>query len=557
MSNKISRRRFVQYGLMTGAGLMLGMSAKPRFNVIIRNGMVYDGSGQAPFKKDIGIQDDRISVLDNLAEASADVVIDAEGMAVSPGFIDIHSHTDVELLINPKGESKIRQGVTTDVSGNCGSSPFPMIKEDALRRMKELNEHYGIKAQWDDAAGFLHALEENKIALNYATFTGHGDLRSVGVGKNDVKPTPDQMKSMKKLLDESMEAGSLGLSTGLEYAPGSYADTEELIELCRVVATRHGIYATHMRSEDIRLEEAVEEAIRICREADVSTEISHLKTCYPEHWHKADKVLTMISDAVQSGLPVLADRYPYIAYGTGLSAFIPLWARQGERNEIVNRLKNDSTYAEIKKHLLYKEKQIGGWKNLVISSCHLDKNKIWEGQSIQDGAEFYKISGDEFIRNMLIEEEIRTDIVGFAMSEDNLQKILAHPLVMVGSDGTVAAPYGSLSRGKPHPRYYGTFPRVLGRYVREIPIMKLETAITKMTAMPADKLGLKQRGRILPGYYADLVIFNPGTVIDQATFVNPHQYPIGIRDVLVNGTPAILNGDHTGSMTGRILRSSS
>lgn len=554
MSKKISRRRFIHYGLITGAGFMLGMSAKSRFDVIIRNGMIYDGTGGLPFKKDIGIQGDTITVLDNLSTATADRIIEAAGLAVSPGFVDIHSHTDVELLVNPKGESKIHQGITTDVAGNCGSSPFPLLKEDEDKMMETMATRHGVTARWNDIQGFFQALEQKGVGMNYATFTGHGDLRSVGVGKNDVKPTLEQMQAMKKLLEESMEAGSLGLSTGLEYAPGSYADTQELIELCRVVAKYHGIYATHLRSEDNTLEEAIDEALQICREAKVSTQISHLKTCYPENWYKADKVLQQVTAAAQSGLSVLADRYPYIAYGTGLSAFLPLWSRQGNPSDIVNRLKNDSTFLEIKKHLIYKEKQIGGWEKVVISSCNLDKNKVWEGKSIQAAADHYKISGDEFIRNLLIEEEIRPDIVGFAMSEDNLHKILAHPLVMVGSDGTAVAPYGSLGDGKPHPRYYGTFPRVLGKYVRENAIMNLQTAIHKMTAMPAEKLGLKNRGKITPGYFADLVIFNPGTVIDQASFVSPHQYPIGIQHVLVNGRLVIQDGEHTGVIAGRILR---
>ncbi|HEX9972695.1 MAG TPA: D-aminoacylase, partial [bacterium] len=535
-------------------GLLVGCSTNNRFDIIIQGGMIYDGSGSAGLKTDIGIKGNKIIAIADLRKASSDLVIDANGLAVSPGFIDIHTHTDTGLLVNPTGDSKIQQGVTTEVSGNCGYSPFPLNEIDLLEFDKNLLEEYGIHATWRNIAEFLQSLETKKISINYATFTGHGNLRSYIVGKNDIPPTAEQLEKMKRSLAESMENGSFGLSTGLEYAPGSYAKTDELIELCKVVSQMNGVYATHIRNEDDRVEEAIEEALQICRDANVATEISHFKACNQNNWHKVDRMLEMIETAATSGMPVHADRYPYIAYGTGLTVFLPLWSRQGETDEILARLRDKQLLPNIKTYAESRGVRIGGWNRVMISSCFSEKNKTWEGKLIQDCAEATGKEPFEFIKDILIEERNRVDIVGFAMNEDNLKKVLSHPLVMVGSDGSAVSPKGKLSEGKPHPRYYGTFPRVLGKYCREEKIFDLATAIKKMTSMPADKLGLKNRGYLRKGYCADITIFNPETVIDNATFLNPHQFPTGIEYVIVNGKVTVKNREHTGEAAGEILR---
>ena len=554
MDSRITRRNFIKTGTAATMGLVVGCEVRHRFDIIIKNGLVFDGAGSEGTKIDLGIKDNKIAAIADLSNATADLIIDARGLAVSPGFIDIHTHTDTGLLVNPKAESKIHQGVTTEVSGNCGGSPFPLNDADFDEFDNNLFERYGIHATWRSIGGFLKALEDSRISINYATFTGHGDLRSNVVGKNDVVPTPEQLQQMKNILASSMENGSFGLSTGLEYAPGSYAKTDELIELCKVVSKQNGIYATHIRNEDDRVEQAVAEAILICKEAGVSTEISHLKACNKNNWHKVDHLLEMIDQAVNEGLPVKADRYPYIAYGTGLSIFLPLWSRQGTTDEILARLQDKELIPKIKEHAEARGNRIGGWDRVVISFCSSEKNKQWEGKSIQDCAEQSGIEPFEFVRNTLIEERNRVSIVGFAMNEDNLKKVLSHPQLMVGSDGSAVAPTGKLSRGKPHPRYYGTFPRVLGKYCREEKIFDLGTALKKMTSMPADKLGLKSRGYIRQGYFADITIFDPETVIDNATFLNPHQFPTGIEYVIVNGKMTVKKGEHTGVRAGSILR---
>jgi N-acyl-D-amino-acid deacylase len=554
MKSSINRREFSLTLAAGTLGLVTGCGIRNRFDTIIKNGLIIDGSGAPGYKKDIGIIRDRIAAIDDLQHASADLILDAEGMVVSPGFIDMHTHTDVELLVNPRAESKIHQGVTTEVSGQCGSSPFPMTDEDFQEYDKHIFEEYGIHADWRDTAGFLAKLEEGEISINYATFTGAGNLRSMAVGKNDVVATPEQIRAMQDMLERSMAEGSFGLSTGLEYAPGSYASTEELIELNRVVSRNGGIYATHIRSEDDQVEEAIREALRICKEAAVPTQIAHLKAANRDNWHKMDNILEMIDSAAASGLRVTADRYPYTAYSTGLTMFMPLWSRQGSTEEIIARLKDPNTAASIQEFAENKGQSIGGWDRVVISSCDTDKNKVFEGKSIQQCAAEANTTPFEFMQHLLIEENNRVSMIGFAMDEDNLKKVLSSPHVMIGSDGNAVAPTGKLAEGKPHPRYYGTFPRVLGKYSREEGLFDLATAISKMTRMTAEKLGLPKRGLIRQDYVADVVVFDPDTVIDKATFTDPHQLAAGIEYVLVSGKITIRNGEHTGATAGVVLR---
>ncbi len=554
MEDKITRRKFTKTAGLASLGILTACSVRNRFEIIIRNGTIFDGILQKGQKLDVGISGNRITAIDNLKSANADIIIDASGLVVSSGFIDIHTHTDTELFVNPLAESKIRQGVTTEIAGNCGSSPFPLNDTDFSELEKNLSDKYQLKLTWQNIQQFLDELEKTKISVNYATLTGHGDLRSFVIGKNDVEPSVKQLQQMKDRLAETMESGSFGLSTGLEYAPSSYAETPELIELCKVVSNHQGLYATHIRSEDDRVEEAVQEALRICEQASVPLQISHLKACNKANWHKTEKLLEKIHLALDSGLPVNADRYPYIAYGTGLGTFLPLWARQGTTDDILGRLKNPDLIPDIRKYAARRAQNIGGWDRVLISRCSNQKNKIFEGKYIRDCADQENADPVKFVIDLLSKEQMKVSIIGFAMDEDNLKSVLKSPLTMIGSDGCAVAPYGKLAQGKPHPRYYGTFPRVLGKYCREENIFDLATAIKKMTAMPAEKLGLKARGMIRKNYYADITIFNSETIIDMATFVEPHQYAAGIEYVLVNGKITIERGEHRGVRAGSVLR---
>ncbi len=554
MSAKMIRRTFLKTGASLTISLLTFCSLKNKFDLIIKNGLLVDGTGSPPIKKDIGIIRDKIAVIDNLNEATADEIIDATNLVVAPGFIDIHTHTDIELIVNFRAESKIRQGVTTEIGGNCGSASFLLNDPDFQEYHAQIFEKYGIHANWRRLAQFLETLEKQKIAINYATLTGHGDLRGYVMGRNDIQATPEQLRKMQAILAETIQTGSFGLSTGLEYAPGSYASTSELIALCQIVAKHQAIHASHIRNEDDRLEEAVEEALQISKATGVSLEIAHLKASNQANWHKIEKVLARLHAAREQGIAVTADRYPYIAYGTGLAAFLPLWARQGNADEIVARLTNPKDLPAIEKYACGRGERIGGWDRVVISSCAKPENKHLEGQSILEAAKDRNLAPFEFIRQLLLDEKLQPGIVGFAMCEENLKKVLCDPLVMIGSDGNAVAPYDKTGTGKPHPRFYGTFPRVLGKYCRDEKFFDLATAIKKMTSMPAQKLGLKQRGQISEGYYADLVVLDPEKVIDQATFLNPHQYPLGIEYVIVNGRITIKKGEHTGAAAGQVLR---
>jgi N-acyl-D-amino-acid deacylase len=550
----LNRRQFTRRTLLGSLGFALGCSLNNRFDVIIKNGIVYDGSISPGKRVDIGIKKGIIETLDSLSEASADRIIDATDMAIAPGFIDIHTHTDTNLIIDPRAESKVMQGVTTEIGGNCGSSPFPLNDVDFETLNQHMKERYEVEVTWRDADGYLATIQKSRPALNFITLTGHGDLRSCVVGKNDVKPTVDQIKEMQHMLSQSIEQGSFGLSTGLEYAPGSYADTDELIQLCIMVAQHNGLYATHMRNEDDTVIEAIDEALKISRQSGVNLEIAHLKAANPANWHKVEKMLSKISMARDSGMNVNADRYPYIAYGTGMTIFLPLWTRQGSREEILARLEDKKLLPTISEYTQQRGERIGGWDRVQISYVRTEENKKWEGKTIAECAATSNITPFEFIRTILIQEKNQVGIVGFAMDENNLKKILSHPYVMVGSDGSAVSPRGKLGEGKPHPRYYGTFPRILGKYCREEKIFDLATAIHKISAMPAQKLGLKKRGEIKKGYKADVVVFNPLEVRDKATFSNPHQFPEGIYYVMVNGTITVEKGRHTGAAAGTVIR---
>ncbi|MDR1197842.1 MAG: D-aminoacylase [Prevotellaceae bacterium] len=557
MSKKVSRRKFLKTSALAGCGIgLLGsgafsgcISSRNRFDIIIKNGLVYSGNGDLPVITDIAIKDGKIADIGNAGE-SANQIINAEGFAVSPGFIDIHTHTDTNLLICPEGDSRIYQGITTDVGGNCGGSPFPYSDRDFDQQKNQLRHGY---EPWQHADGFFDALEKNKISINYATFTGHGDLRSVVVGNNDIPATKEQIEQMKNLLQHQIDCGSIGISYGLEYAPGSYANTQELVELCRVIAKNSALYAIHMRNEDDGVEEAISEAIDIARQSGARLEISHLKAQNANNWHKAPKMLEIIEKAYSGGVDVAFDRYPYIAFSTGLSTFIPLWARQGDTDEVLSRLKDRTVFAKIGEYAESRIKRLGGGQNVIITSGN-GENAGYIGKNLIECADISHKREAEFIRDILLAEHGHVDMVCFAMSEDNVKMFLAHKLGMPASDGYVYSPKGELSTGKPHPRSYGTFPRFLGKYCRDEKAVDLSTGIMKMTKLPASRLNLKNRGTIQAGNFADIVIFDMNRIIDKAEFTNPHQFAEGIEHVIVNGIHTIDRGKHTGARNGMILR---
>jgi len=560
--DSMNRRAFIRGALKTaavtaagGAGLVLqGCSKGKDLDLLIAGGMVYDGSGGPPVRADIGIVDGAIRLIGKIPKSRARAGIVADGLAVSPGFIDIHDHTDIGLLVDPRAESAVRQGVTTLVSGQCGGSPFP-VPEQGLEEMRaDLAKEYGLELDWRDARGFLGRIEKTGTALNYSTFVGHGSVRAAAMGYNDRPPTAEELERMKAFVAEAMAGGALGLSSGLEYTPGSFAKTDELIALSRVAAATGGLYATHMRDEEAEVLEAVAEALRIARETPIRLQISHLKIGFALNWPKLGALLDMLEKARAEGLDFRCDRYPYIAGATSLDLLFPVWAREGGTERFMSRLKDQAFDTRLRAHLAEQEKGYGTWAGILISEVGSDKNRALEGMNVLEAAAGAGQPPYEFMRDLLVEESGRVGMVSFYGTEDVLKHILSPPFVGIGADSSAVAPHGPLGKGKPHPRFYGTFPRVLGKYVREEKLVPLEEMIRKMTAMPAGQLGLVRRGRIKVGWAADLCVFDPDKVIDKATFKEPAVYPEGIVQVIVNGQVVVDGGEHTGRLPGRVLR---
>jgi N-acyl-D-amino-acid deacylase len=522
------------------------------FDLIIKNGQVIDGIQDTPARVDLGLSADKIEAIGNLGTAQGKTIIDAKGLAVAPGFIDIHSHTDLELLANPKAESKIRQGVTTELSGNCGGSMFPRKKELAPFE-KEIAASLGIEVAWTDLATYHTLLAKRGMAVNHATLVGQATIRELVMGNDRRAPTPGEMEVMKKLVREAMEQGAFGISTGLEYAPDRFSSTPEIIELSRVAAGYGGFYATHMRSEDIEFLEALAEAITIAETAGLPLEISHFKVSGRGNYYKLPMAMDLIERATARGVKITADCYPYTAYNTDLAIMFPLWALDGGQDKFAERLKDPEFRQKMKEDALDKAEGNNGWESMLIQDARKEVNKWLVGKYISEAAQEKKQDPYEFSCDLLISEGGGLSIIGFGMSEEQVQQILKHPLVMLCSDGVAMAPYGPLDRGIPHPRNYGAFPRFLGEYVREKKLLSLPEAIKKVSSMPARKIGLKGRGEIQKGFCADLVIFDPATIADEATYLKPKVYPKGIDYVIVNGQVVIDHGNHTGALPGKAL----
>jgi N-acyl-D-amino-acid deacylase len=549
---KMSAQAGVLLGLGTGFGRGKGISSPADFDILIKNGTVVDGLSDKALKADLGIVGERIQAIGDLSAAQARTIIDAMGKAVTPGFIDIHTHTDaVELLVNPKGESMIRQGVTLEVSGNCGDSSFP-YKKEVSEEEQRFQKRYGLERDWVDLAGYLSRVQKTGMAFNYITLVGQGTIRNYAMNEDRRKPTPAELELMQKLVAEAMEQGAFGMSSGLEYTPSGFASTEEMIELCRVAAKYGGFYATHVRSEDSFVIEAVAEAIYIAEKAGLPLQISHFKSCGTINWWKMPKLFDLVEAAAKRGVAVTADRYPYTAFSTGLSVNYPQWALAGGNEAFVKRLQDPAERRKLREETMLKLEGTP-WENILLADLDEEDNQRFIGKTIQQAASELGQDPYEFACDLLIKEKGGVGIIGFAMSEEQTEETLQHPLVMLCSDGSALAPYGPLHQGKPHPRNYGTFPRFLGLYVRDRKALTLPQAVKKMTSMPAAKLGLKDRGTLKQGNFADIVVFDPATVADKATYTEPEQYSTGIDYVIVNGKVVIDHDNHTGALPGKVL----
>ncbi|HEV8131296.1 MAG TPA: D-aminoacylase [Acidobacteriota bacterium] len=534
----MNRREFLFTGLVGPLALRQKQpGASEPAGYLLKDGRILDGFGRTAYHGDILIVGDRIRRIGKIRKAGRAEVIALAGRCVAPGFIDIHTHTDSQLTVNPHAESKLRQGVTTELTGNCGSSAVPS------RRNPDL-----------DFVSYTASLEALPLSINYASLVGHGSLRAFVVGEENRLASATELAKMKELLDLYIGQGAFGLASGLEYTPGSFAGTEELAELNRVTRLHNALYATHMRNEGDRLIEAIQEAIDVAQRSGARLEISHLKTEGRSNWSKIDAALGEIESARKKGLDIHFDRYPYIAFSTGLATIYPLWLREGGPEVFLSRLKDDALMEKARTEVEAKVRSANSWDAYFVASVEGGANKWTQGKSIQQVADNRKIAPFDAARALMIEEKANVSIVAFAMNEDNLVRILQHPLAMIGSDGNALAAAGPLAEGRPHPRSFGTFPRVLGLYAREKKAFRLEDAVKKMTSLPAAKMKLPQRGGISTGYFADLVIFDPEKIADTATFENPFNYPTGIDYVFVNGICALRNGEINPQRSGRVLR---
>ena len=552
----MNRRDFLRASALGAAALGLSgvtgckVTTRHSFDTIIKNGVIYAGDGKPPIEGDIAIRDGRIAAIGKDLGTQAEHVLDAGGLVVSPGFIDIHTHTDTNLFDAPKGDSRIFQGITTDLGGNCGYCPF-VYSDEVWESRKDRPRHGG--PAWRNIDGFYQRLTENKIGINYASLVGHGDVREAVVGPYNVKASNEQLKRMCAELDRQLELGAIGLSYGLEYAPGCYCDTREMVELNKVVQKHNALYTIHMRNEDDHVLEAMDEAIAAARLSGARLEISHLKAQNPANFDKIDEMLGKIDAARAEGIDIAFDRYPYTAFSTGFTSFIPIELRDGTSEDIYARLNDKVTCEKIKKYAYSRLERFGGPQQVVVAGCNDPANAVYAGKNLAECCQISGMNEWEMIRYLLISEKLEVNQATFAMKEDNLKKIYAHPLSMPASDGSVYSPEGVLGKELPHPRSYGTFPRFFEKFVREDKVLDLATAIWKCTGLPASRMKLKERGLLVPGYAADITIFDPQTIADRSTYAQPHQFPAGIAHVFVNGVHTIKEGAHTGALSGIVL----
>lgn len=529
-------------------------TADRQAEVLLRGGLVFDGTGAAPIEADVLISGDRIAEVARRIRRAGAAEVSVEGLAVAPGFVDIHSHTDLDLFVSPLAESKIRQGVTTEVTGQDGSSMGPWSPDAAARVRERYRERYGVDLTFSDLAGFFAQLKQRGTAVNLASMVGHGTIRALVIGDENRLATPDEMTRMRHLADEALASGACGISTGLEYVPGGFADLDELVTVAGTLQGTGLPYASHMRNEDDHLSAAVEEALNVGRLAGVPVQISHLKAQGQRNWWKATPILDTLMAARRDGIDVAYDRYPYVAYSTGLTSLFPVWARDGGIDGLLSRLAAPETALTIERAVRGKVAQLGSWDAVQITSTTAESMKWAVGRRLGALATARNEDPYSLLLRIVRDDRGRTGMVGFGMSEENTQAFLVHPLGMVCSDGSALAASGPLASGTPHPRSFGTFPRVLGHYCRERRAMPLETAIHKMTAMATRRVRLDGRGLVAPGGFADIVVFDPDRVADTATFEDPHRYPTGVVHVMVNGEFVLRDGDRTAALPGRVLR---
>jgi len=525
------------------------------FDVLIRGGEVYDGLGGPPRRADVALQGDRIEAVEALSAAPARIQIDARGLAVAPGFIDTHTHSDLACFLGDRhrdlAAADARQGVTTEIAGNCGFSPFPTVRERRGDLGRLLDLLFGpVPVGWSDLSGYRQQVQRAGLCANLAPLVGHGSLRAAVMGFANRPPTPEELGTMSRLVREAFEQGAFGLSSGLVYAPGVYAATDELVELCRAVRRHARPYTSHIRGEGAMVAESVGEALRIGREAGVPVQISHHKVTGKANWGRTEETLGLIDQAVRRGADVMLDVYPYTAGSTMLAAILPPWVHEDGVEAMLARLRDPAARLRLKRELegglagWENKQQAAGWEGILIAQCTCRPET--EGKPILELARATGKEPADYVFDLLLEADGRVLAILHMMAEADVQRVLAYGRTMIGSDG-IPLP------GKPHPRWAGSFTRVLGHYRRDVRLLDLAEAIRKMTALPAQRFSLRDRGVLAPGKAADLVVFDPAEIADRATYEEPLQPPAGVREVLVNGVAVVRGGQLTGAKPGRVL----
>ncbi len=534
------------------------------FDILFRRARIFDGLGGEPFEGEVAVRGDEIAAVRRSPaeggssrrspgrshELTARRELDLNGKALCPGFIDIHSHSDYSLLINPLAESKVRQGVTTEVGGNCGYSAAPVAGEAKEERRDLYRTRYDFDPDFSEVKDYLERMDEAGISVNYVHQVGHNTIRQSVMGGVDRPPSQAELDEMTGMVEDGLAQGAFGISTGLVYAPACFASMEETTTLVSAAAKHGGFFSVHMRSEGALLIESIDEVLTVCRESGARLQISHLKTAGRANWNKIDEAFEHIERAAASGVDVACDRYPYTASNTHLSALLPDWVHEGGKAKTLARLKDETDRQRIRE--AWRERV---WDHVVISLVSQGDNKRFEGKPVSSCAEARGVEPPDFAMDLLVAEGLWVEILLLhLMDEGNLRRILKKPYVLIGSDAEARAHYGVLGEGVPHPRGFGTFPRVLGALVREEGLMPLSEAIARMTWLPARRVGLSQRGCISTGMKADLVAFDPERIHDTSTFESSIRYPEGIHHVLVNGRLTIEDGAHLGVRGGRSLR---
>ena len=534
-------------------------AASSEYDLIIRNGRVVDGSGRPAFAADVAIKGDHIARIGNLSSARAKRTIDARGQIVAPGFIDMLGQSETFLLIDPRAMSKVMMGVTTEITGE-GESIAP-LNDRILKEQEDFNRRYKLTVDWRTLGEYFNRLEQQGSGVNLGTFVGATQIREYVIGYDDRPPTPAELEQMRKLVAEAMKDGALGVSTSLQYVPARFAKTDEIVELAKVAHQYGGIYITHQRSEANAIDDSMKEVFEIARRANIPAEIWHFKTAYKKNWGRMPEMLRRIEAARRQGLKITANVYPYVAGSTSLSACLPPWALEGGTDRMIARLKDPQTRARLKREITTDAKDweniylgSGGPGGILIASVVNRELENWQGKRLSEVASAQNKEPLDALLDFIIADHGQTGAIFFMMQESDMQAALKSPFVSICTDNGARATDGPLAGSKSHPRGWGTYPRILGRYVRDQHLMPLEFAIHKMTGLPASNVGLKNRGLLREGYFADITIFDPKTVIDRATFEAPNQYPVGINFVIVNGQIEVDKGRRTSALAGRVLR---